>query len=120
MLAGCSKLPPAGFWKNFDSRHIINKTSQQGLGGGHRTIYWENAAKYKDSDILKFAADNEWTLISSKTITAGESWVKYPGKMYIFDSEWTKVVNGKDQVAYGYLLVSTDHTKLTFYHSWGK
>lgn len=123
-LAGCKKLPPAGFWKDFDSGHIVEKNSDQGLGGGTRTIYWENKTTYQDSTVLKFALDNEWVLLNTRNVVdpsvERDKWIKYPGKLYIFNSEWTQVVDSKEHVAYGYILISNDHKRMSLYHSWGK
>jgi hypothetical protein len=122
-LAGCNKLSPAGFWNDFDNGHINDKSSDQGPWGGSRIIYWENKGKYKDSDVLKFAADNGWTLIGSENELAGgedSGWMKYSGKLYTFNSGWAKVEEDEYRNANGYLLISTDHTKMSVYHNWGE
>jgi hypothetical protein len=68
VFVSCNKLTPAGFWKSFDSDHIIKNNSDQGLWGGHRTITWKNRANiYNSADIIKFAESNGWKL-SDKAI----------------------------------------------------
>ncbi|OOQ62223.1 hypothetical protein [Mucilaginibacter pedocola] len=123
-LTGCKKLPPAGFWTDFDSPHITDKNSDQGPWGGNRTIYWENKAGIKDTDMLKFAHENEWILLNTRNVidpaVEMDKWIKYPGKLYIFNSEWTTEVDGKDKIAYGYILISDDHKRMSLYHSWGQ
>jgi hypothetical protein len=63
MLFGCNNLTPAGFWKSFDSDHIIKSNSDQGPWGGHRTITWKNQAGiYNSGDIIRFAESKGWRL----------------------------------------------------------
>ncbi|MDB5285126.1 MAG: hypothetical protein JWR05_75 [Mucilaginibacter sp.] len=123
-IIGCNKFSPAGFWKGFDSEHIIEKVSDQGPWGGHRAIYWQNTiVKYKESDILKFAAGNDWTFITSKPTGVQETpkdWIKYPGTLYIFNSGWVRFENEEGKTAFGYVLINADHTKMSVYHSWGE
>ncbi|HEX8024333.1 hypothetical protein, partial [Mucilaginibacter sp.] len=49
VFISCNKLTPAGFWKSFDSGHIIKSSSDQGPRGGHRTITWKNQANIYNS-----------------------------------------------------------------------
>lgn len=69
VFVSCNKLTPAGFWKSFDSDHIIKSSSDQGPWGGHRTITWKNQANiYNSADIIRFAERNGWKLLDMKTI----------------------------------------------------
>ncbi len=73
-LSGCNRLTPAGFWKYFDAEHIEKNISDQGPWGGHRTVFWHNAkGGYNQDAILKFAAENDWKLLSMKKIEAQNS-----------------------------------------------
>jgi len=69
VFVSCNKLTPAGFWKSFDSDHIIKNSSDQGPWGGHRTITWKNQANiYNSADIIKFAESNGWKLSDTEII----------------------------------------------------
>lgn len=63
VFVSCNKLTPAGFWKSFDSDHIIKNTGDQGPWGGRRTITWKNQAGiYNEADIINFAESKGWKL----------------------------------------------------------
>jgi hypothetical protein len=124
LIFSCNALTPAGFWKNFDKDHIVQKENDHGPWGGHSLIYWQNSTCYKEEQILKFAADNGWKLVSAnftnKNITAGHNWIKYPGKIYKFNSGWVIRRSDEDTAAYGYIIISTGRTRMAVYHEWGE
>ena len=69
ILVSCNKLSPAGFWKGFDSDHIIKSASDQGPWGGTRTIAWKNRLRnYNSQDVIRFAEGNGWRLLQTMVI----------------------------------------------------
>jgi hypothetical protein len=127
-LLGCNKMTPAGFWKNFDPKHIVEGISDQGPWGGHRVIHWRNlTGRYNESDVLKFASHNGWKLVGSKYVhdmgsydDLSPMWIANGGMLYKFDSKWIKVDADTNKTAYGYLLISSDKTQMSMYHLWGE
>jgi len=127
-LLGCNKMAPAGFWKNFDSKHIVENISDQGPWGGHRAIHWKNlTGRYNDADVIKFASRNGWSLIESEYVHDMDSyhhlfpmWITNGGMLYKFDSKWIEVDADTNKTAYGYVLISSDKTQMSIYHLWGE
>lgn len=128
IIVSCNKIAPDGFWKNFDSKHIIENISDQGPWGGQLIIRWKKSTGlYNVSDVLRFASHNGWKLIESKPVHSmtgyndlSKMWITNSGILYKFDSKWVKVDADTSKTAYGYLLISSDKTQMSIYHQWGE
>jgi hypothetical protein len=76
---GAACCGPAGFWRSYDSKHIVRSSSDQGPWGGTRWIQWqaERAGTFQPAAAVTFAHDNGWTCEAPQEVTRSvlEQWV---------------------------------------------
>ncbi len=67
LFFSCSKITPAGFWNNYQSKFLLRNISDQGPYGGHRAMYWmaEKHGTFNSRQVLEFATKNGWKLVDS-------------------------------------------------------
>ena len=146
VLNSCAKLSPSGFWKNFNSQLIENKSSNQGPFGGTRIVKWNNIdGKIKSKDFLKFANENGWNLIDSIEIQSKKineielkKIDKYAievieqeilpelqdenSKIYIFKTGWIRVKPGNEieTEQNGFLISNSNNKSFEVIQKWGE
>jgi hypothetical protein len=125
----CNKISPAGFWKNFDSSHLIRNVSSQGPWGGHRIIYWKNLSKeYQTKQIIDFSSSNKCNLLKMSSLDniAAKKWLEdHAGniasdqklsKQYINDVKGIRCQNGEKSILFTFdshwVLVEGDTSKM--------
>src|SRR4051794_35517328 len=74
-FASCNKATPAGFWKSYQKKLLVNNISDQGPNGGHRAMYWkaDNAGTFSSKNVLDFAKNNGWTLVDSSEFNSDQT-----------------------------------------------
>ena len=72
LLVSCQHYMPAGFWKDFQKKFLIEDISDQGPYGGHRAMYWKSIRQgtFNAQAILAFAAHHDWKFFDSSKISA--------------------------------------------------
>jgi hypothetical protein len=100
----------------------------------------DNGWKLADSKTLKSSTVNGWLSnntpvfpidvdglhISIDTNSGGYTnfhrWINGQCNLYKFDSDWVVVNQGtsESKTAFGYILLSADHTQMSVYHLWGE
>jgi hypothetical protein len=75
ILASCTKVSPAGFWRGYRSGVIVAQESDQGPWGGSRWIHWvaRGSENFEISDVVQFAKDNGWTCKEPTVLSAGRT-----------------------------------------------
>ena len=83
-LLSCNKINPGGFWESYNKNFIIENISDNGLWGGHRTIFWKRSESniFNVKETLSFANRNGWRLVDSTEFDAIQTsrWVIYDNK----------------------------------------
>lgn len=66
-VTSCNKSTPAGFWKNYKNKFILNNNSNQGPYGGYRAMHWKanQINTFSVNDVLDYANKNGWKLLDS-------------------------------------------------------
>jgi hypothetical protein len=141
VLAGCKTIGPAAFWNDFDERHMVKKTRDQGPWGGYCLMYWKNNDKpYNAKDLVVFASLNKWQHFKTDSLQKNEmiGWIQdradslsihhpsnypqvtAPGVSFTFaDSNWISIDSDESKPALGYVFLSSDGRQMVVYHSWG-
>ncbi len=128
---------------------MLTKASDQGPWGGHREINWKSEAKntFTDTELIEFAAINDWNLLDSVSFSADNltknifSKLKNDdysldilnesilpklktkdNKIFIFKTTWLAVEPGNARETFdnGFAVLNSDRTELTIYHLWGE
>ncbi|MDY3520899.1 hypothetical protein PG614_04415 [Riemerella anatipestifer] len=141
-LIGCSKVIPAIFWEEFESDKILSKSYDHGPWGGKTKILWNSTDNYFiESNILKFANKNKWTISDSLNVENGDIITSNQnhsielieneklissdfrnGKIYIFETGLLSVKpgNSTETQKNGFILLNTKRNKMLMFSDWGE
>lgn len=145
----CKSRVPAGFWLKFTPNSIILHDSKQGLYGGRSFTCWQTSGNdiFNISDFKNFAKNHGWKLQDSFKIKSSwlakfnffpftysrfsdsnlvdvgfRSWVLSDAILYRFNTGWIAVEpgNAKETDQNGYVVISSNGSRVAVYHKWGE